>query len=70
MDDARFRKYRRKSVSELRPYEPGEALEGVSVSAVDTPKIGGMIARNPDNHQDQWYVAEEYFLANLEPIEN
>lgn len=69
MEDARFKKYRRKSISEMRPYEIGESLSGVSVNAVDTPRIGGMIARNPENHSDQWYVAEEYFLANLEPID-
>jgi hypothetical protein len=28
-----------------------------------------MIARNPKNHADQWYVAEKYFKDNLELVE-
>jgi hypothetical protein len=27
--------------------------------------MGGMIARNPKNHADQWYVARAYFLDNF-----
>jgi hypothetical protein len=27
----------------------------------------GMVARNPKNHADQWYVARKYFEDNLEP---
>lgn len=49
----------------MRPYIPGESLDGVSVSAEDTPELGGMIARNPDNHEDQWYVNHDYFEKNL-----
>ena len=30
-----FRQYRRKQIAELRPYEPGEDLSGVSISAAD-----------------------------------
>jgi len=26
----------------------------------------GMIARNPENHKDQWYVARKYFEDNFE----
>lgn len=64
-----WHKYRRTNMAEMRPYEPGEDLTGVSVSAVDTPALGGMIARNPNNHQDQWYVAEDYFKDNFEKID-
>ena len=59
--------YKRKGLSEMRPYVMGEDLSGVSVSDADTPEEGGMIARNPENHEDQWYVAREYFEQNLEP---
>lgn len=52
----------------MRPYEPGEDLSGISVSAEDTPEEGGMIARNPKNHADQWYVAKKYFEDNLEEV--
>lgn len=69
-----FVKYRRTQLEELRPYTEGEALdERVSIAAVDreagSPRAGDMIARNPENHDDQWLVAEEYFKLNFEPIE-
>ena len=69
-----FKKYRRKSISEMRPYEPGEVLsDRVSISPADlekgSPKLGDMIARNPKNHDDQWLVAKAYFEENLEPID-
>jgi len=63
-----FKKYRRKGLSEMRPYVVGESLEGISVSDQDTPEEGGMIARNPKNHADQWYVAKRYFEDNLEEV--
>jgi hypothetical protein len=59
--------YRRKGVAEMRPYCPGEDLTGISVSDVDhPPALGGMIARNPLNETDQWYVARQYFEDNFE----
>jgi hypothetical protein len=27
-----------------------------------------MIARNPDHHDDQWLISEEYFEANFERL--
>jgi hypothetical protein len=67
-----FKQYRRKQIAELRPYVPGEALDGVSISQVDrdtgSPKVGDMIARNPKNHGDQWLVSAQYFADNFEPI--
>jgi len=68
-----FRRYRRKAVAELRPYEPGESLDArVSVSAEDaangSPRKGDMIARNPKNHADQWLVAAAYFSDNFEAL--
>jgi hypothetical protein len=62
-----WKQYKRKGVSEMRAYVPGEDLSTVSVATVDTPEEGGMIARNPKNHADQWYVAKAYFDENLEP---
>ena len=65
-----FSKYRRTNIAEMRPYVPGEDLSGVSVSARDDPETDrGMIARNPDKHDDQWYVAKAYFFKNFERIE-
>lgn len=61
-----FKQYRKKGISEMRPYVPGEDLSGVSVSKEDSPKQGDMIARNPANHNDRWLVAQEYFEKNYE----
>jgi len=67
-----FKQYRRKNIAEMRPYEEGEILDGVSISDVDkkngSPLVGDMIARNPQNHNDQWLVAKKYFEDNFELI--
>ncbi len=59
--------YRKKGVQPMRPYTPGENLVGISVSKEDTPEEGGMIAHNPKNPDDQWYVAKQFFEDNYEP---
>jgi hypothetical protein len=66
-----WKQYKRKGLSEMRPYIQGEVLPPcVSISEADlkngSPKVGDMIARNPKNHDDQWLVAEKYFNDNLE----
>ena len=70
----KFKKYRRKSVSEMMEWEEGMDLTSVSISNVDlengSPKEGDMIARNPNNHDDKWLVAKQYFLDNLEEIKS
>ena len=64
-----FKKYRRTNVAEMREYVKGEDLKDVSVAKVDDPENDmGMIARNPDNNKDQWYVARKYFQDNFEAI--
>jgi len=64
-----FRRYRRVNVAEMRPYISGEDLTDISVSIEDDPpKDMGMIARNPENYNDQWYVARKYFNDNFEEI--
>lgn len=64
--------YKRKGVSEMRPYRGGEDMTGVSISEADlkngSPKVGDMIARNPKDHSDQWLVAKKYFEDNFEPV--
>jgi len=65
-----YKAYRKKGVQLLRPYIPGESLEGISVSEQDTPELGGMIAINTNNHLDKWYVAKEFFLTNYELVPN
>lgn len=60
-----WKAYSRKGTTEMRPYVKGEDLTGVSVSDADDPESDmGMIARNPDNHSDQWYVARRWFDDN------
>lgn len=66
-----FKKYRRTNIAEMRPYQEGETLDSrVSISQADknngSPKVGDMIARNPQNHEDQWLVAKAYYEANFE----
>jgi hypothetical protein len=64
-----FTQYQRKGLSEMRPYIKGEDLTQVSVSSEDDPENDmGMIARNPDNHDDQWYVARRWFEDNFEVV--
>lgn len=64
-----WKQYRRKGLSEMRPYIKGEDLTKISVSAPDDPEADmGMVARNPANHEDQWYVSRKYFEDNLEEV--
>ncbi len=61
--------YKRKGLSEMRPYVEGEDMTNISVSEQDKllpTLLGGFIARNPLNHLDQWYVAKKYHEENLE----
>ena len=66
-----FQQYRRKQIAELRPWQAGDDMSRISISAPDkeagSPKSGDMIARNPKNHDDQWLVAAAYFADNFEP---
>lgn len=76
-----FKQYRRKAIAELRPVDTDKDAvflhgEGISISAPDlllhdtnpAEFYRGFIARNPANHNDQWYVARAYFDDNFEPI--
>ena len=70
-----FKKYRRTNIAEMRDLTEEEKLTGLvdgsSVSSEDDRLpidefVEGKIARNPDNHDDQWYVARKYFVENFE----
>jgi len=65
-----FKQYRRTNLAEMRPYVQGEDMTGISVSdpdkQLDTLE-GGYVARNPENHEDKWYIAKDYFDVNFEP---
>ena len=69
-----FKEYKRTNVAEMRIYEEGEDFDGISISDPDkengSPKAGDMIARNPDNHKDQWLVAKDYFYANFAAMDD
>jgi hypothetical protein len=69
----KYKQYRRKKITELRPYEPGEVLDGVAINVVDqnngSPKAGDMIARNPINHSEKWLVSKKAFEDNFEDLE-
>jgi len=61
-----FKKYTRTNVAEMRVYILGEDLTHISVNSIDNPRRDlGMVARNPDNHKDMWYVSREYFETNF-----
>ncbi len=72
-----YKSYKRKGQIEARPWTNDDAsalAKGpihISVSAADRmaaymqPAIG-MVARNPDNHDDQWYIAPDYFAKHYE----
>lgn len=62
--------YRKKVCQPMRPYTPGEDMSGISVSSEDTLEVGGMIAVNPKNEKDQWYIAKKFFEDNYEEIKN
>lgn len=63
-----FKRYTRKAYAELRPYIVGEDVTDISISVFDkkhgSPQAGDYIARNPQNHSDQWLVSAAYFAAN------
>lgn len=67
-----FLRYRRRpTFTEMISWHPSFDMSNVSVSAPDkadgSPKLGDMIARNPQNRSDKWLVAKDYFEKNFEP---
>ena len=57
--------YRRTGTTEMREYTPGEDMTGITVSeeaaSKGHPMQGDMIARDPNNHGDQWLVTKTFF---------
>ena len=60
--------YRNKLHQPMRPYEVGECMLGSSFSEADILEEGGMIAFNPMDEYDQWYVDKEFFETNYEEV--
>jgi hypothetical protein len=73
-----FKKHKRKgALSELIKVQDflsqGGSLNQVSVSTPDYALLKedfnkGYVARNPDNHNDMWFISKEYYDKNLEEV--
>ncbi len=68
--------FKKKTIQPMYPWKPKTNMNGVSVSQADkdngSPKLGDMIAYNPDDLNDKWLVAEAFILDNyqlLSPME-
>lgn len=65
-----LRLYQRKGLIAAEPWTPETSMERVSLSPADRdaghPKVGGMIAQNPANPADRWYIAPDYFTSHYE----
>jgi len=59
-----FKNYIKNTLQPMRLYIPGEDLIGITVWDGDTPEDGGMIARNPKDLTDKWYVSKKFFEEN------
>jgi hypothetical protein len=63
------KEYKKKGTILARPYIKGENLAGVSVSERDDPENDlGMIAQNPKDEKDRWYINSEFFRDNYETL--
>ena len=73
--DNRFSLFVKKTPQPLRPIEEGETEEtlradGVSVWDGDVVEMGGMVAVNPKDPADMWYVAKKFFEDSYVPLAN
>jgi len=68
MNEDKWQQFSRIGEIEARPYEPGEDLKGISVNAQDTPAEGGMIARDPRDRDNQWYINPKFFRHNYRVV--
>ena len=39
-------------------------MSEIAYNDVDILEIGGMVARDVDNHKDQWYIGKKLFNKN------
>ena len=77
---SKFKKYRRTNIAEMKiATQDNIDFSKISISESDMDEVydvrdgrievAGMIARNPNNHEDQWYVSKKYFEENFEILE-
>lgn len=68
-----WKKYRKNTITEIRPYQLGEDLTGIDVSDIakanGSPQYGDFIARDPAKPQDQWLLTNEYVAENYVVVE-
>ncbi len=66
MSDVAWKKYRKVTTQEMRPYIVGEGMCGIAIRDAETPPVlGGQIARDPLDHNNQWYIPPEMFMLNF-----
>lgn len=61
--------YRKKGVTPMRPYVPGEDMTGITIGA-EPPAKGGMVAHDIEDPNDLWYISKEFFDLNYEAIDD
>jgi len=66
---SKWRNYNSIEIVEMRPYQFGENMDEIRVNwDCDHPPTDlGMIARNPENHKEQWYIPRAHFETNFVP---
>lgn len=58
-----WKRYQKVVTVEARPYMPGEDLSNITLRPVDRdrPLLLGMVVRNPEDPDDQWFIGEKEF---------
>lgn len=69
-----WKRYRKIALTEMIPWSVIYPMNRVQVSPEDrdqgSPQTGDMIARQPDNHEDQWLIRAEVFKATYVEVED
>lgn len=63
-----WKSVRKKGITEVRPYREGEPLTDVSMQPGVSPQPGDYIARDPNNHNDQWLISKDFYDRNYEEV--
>lgn len=59
-----FKNYVKKGIQPMRLYVEGEDLTNITVGEKDIIEVGGMIAKNPNPDENDWYIPKGYFNDN------
>jgi hypothetical protein len=64
--------YRKKRLQEMFCWRPDIKQDTLSISEADLakgcPKVGDMVAVNPNDPSDYWLVEEQFFKDNYERV--